>query len=323
MHSLWEKTRGTRERLGSGSYGSVWNMELWDTQRYAVKVIREKTVGHEVLIHARLGRDTHKNIAQYYFSCPVVLHKTEWAEVDPEGDQTTEDATTKSDGVDPNEGGQDDDDERTYSFLLMELFPRGCLKTFLDARSSTKAVYRPQMIEFLTQLTTGLRHLEKFNVVHLDIKPANILLAGEECSPVLKIADFGLSLNTGAKAACGSHPYCAPEMLSNTTTATATSACDVYSLGVVFCELFILERGDEPQGDERTTMRQALSYLQCAGVSSECTRLQQVVKGEVDWELIRKMVWYPLHPVVSLHCTTTDRREGGPYHARGSRGVVL
>jgi len=49
--------------------------------------------------------------------------------------------------------------------------------------------------EILRQITKGLEHLHKLEIVHRDIKPTNILIGGNDVNnkPVMKLADFSVS----------------------------------------------------------------------------------------------------------------------------------
>lgn len=114
---------------------------------------------------------------------------------------------------------------------------------------------------FMRQLTSAIAFLHKNNIVHRDLKPDNILISQKSGSPVLKVADFGLSkvcagLNTksseehpavmaGSKggnqnnavnlnkfwlsSACGSDFYMAPEVWEGHYTAKA----DIFALGII------------------------------------------------------------------------------------------
>uniref|UniRef100_A0ACD5Z3S9 Uncharacterized protein n=1 Tax=Avena sativa TaxID=4498 RepID=A0ACD5Z3S9_AVESA len=85
----------------------------------------------------------------------------------------------------------------------------------------------------------GLCHLHEQNdkpIIHLDLKPANILL---DDNLVPKITDFGLSrlgqLQTICTSSCvGTFGYMAPELLYG---GTITSKLDIFSFGVIIMEI--------------------------------------------------------------------------------------
>ncbi|CAG9120167.1 unnamed protein product [Plutella xylostella] len=91
-----------------------------------------------------------------------------------------------------------------------------------------------QVLYFLQQLVSALRFLRSHNVVHMDLKPHNLLLhEGSAGRVTLKVADFGFAqymasetLQAGIR---GSPLYMAPEMLAE--GATYDAAVDLWSLG--------------------------------------------------------------------------------------------
>lgn len=79
----------------------------------------------------------------------------------------------------------------------------------------------------------ALLHVHRVGLVHLDVKPSNIIVA--KGRPVL--VDFGIARWRSAprpKAVQGTHPYVAPE---ECLMETITPAADVFGLGVTLYEL--------------------------------------------------------------------------------------
>ena len=88
-------------------------------------------------------------------------------------------------------------------------------------------------------MTKALAHCHKRGVLHLDVKPANVLVSRRG---VCKLGDFGCSIVTSKKRVSsgnkaflvGTPGYQAPELLLGKVP---TAACDVYSLGLLFWQL--------------------------------------------------------------------------------------
>lgn len=111
---------------------------------------------------------------------------------------------------------------------------------------------------FSRDLFRGLEHMHGAKIVHLDIKPANLLLQNSSREfPTLKLCDFGLShfLERDGKvqliSRCGTEPFIAPEVRSR---AYVSSAADVWSAAVFLHKLAVgftpyCVRGWKP-GDE-------------------------------------------------------------------------
>jgi len=112
-----------------------------------------------------------------------------------------------------------------------------------------------QRIEFAHQILCGLNYLHSNEILHLDLKPQNILVKNSEC----KIADFGLSERLFAErtsgAAIGTWYYEAPEMVCG--CGDYSFASDIWSIGVIFCEMFLDINPFRFMEDEKQTIKYA------------------------------------------------------------------
>ncbi|XP_018579180.1 serine/threonine-protein kinase mos [Anoplophora glabripennis] len=124
-----------------------------------------------------------------------------------------------------------EDPESNFSLIIMEYFPNSRqLQTLLEYDNYE---IEARMISFAMDICNGLDFVHGKGVLHLDIKPQNILVAGNVC----KICDFGNSVlvtETEKFNHQGTVVYTAPELLQGKTP---TEKCDVYSLGIVLWQL--------------------------------------------------------------------------------------
>ncbi len=91
-------------------------------------------------------------------------------------------------------------------------------------------------LEAAHQICAGLAAAHDCGLLHRDLKPANIMLDGRGR---VRITDFGLALSsedaTGRRETSGTPAYMAPEQIGK---GEASVRSDIYSLGLVFYELF-------------------------------------------------------------------------------------
>lgn len=105
----------------------------------------------------------------------------------------------------------------------------------MDIRKRNLRSYQPQNLKnIIKQLLQGLSDIHKVGVVHMDIKPSNILIDEKEN---ICYIDFGISLKKGNIVHLGSTLwYRAPELLKNGIV-EASSSIDIWSLGCIIYEL--------------------------------------------------------------------------------------
>ncbi|XP_006881452.1 PREDICTED: serine/threonine-protein kinase 35 isoform X2 [Elephantulus edwardii] len=137
--------------------------------------------------------------------------------------------------------------EPCYLWFVMEFCEGGDLNQYVLSRRPNPATNK----SFMLQLTSAIAFLHKNHIVHRDLKPDNILITERSGTPILKVADFGLSkvcagLTPRGKegsldnknvnvnkywlsSACGSDFYMAPEVWEGHYTAKA----DIFALGII------------------------------------------------------------------------------------------
>jgi serine/threonine protein kinase len=134
-------------------------------------------------------------------------------------------------------GGETEDG--TY-YIAMEYLPGGTLKELMRSKGRLS----PQTaVEVALQAADALRAAHEKGIIHRDVKPDNILLAG---SDYVKVADFGIARAADATTIShlgdilGSVKYMSPEQAAGRPVGPRS---DLYSLGVVLYEMLT---GDVP-----------------------------------------------------------------------------
>jgi serine/threonine protein kinase/HEAT repeat protein len=143
---------------------------------------------------------------------------------------------------------------RIYDFLelagahavTMEYFPSHDLARVLLDQVSLDV---KRGLAIMSQMCAGLSAAHAANVIHRDMKPANVLIGEDD---VVKIVDFGLaaaqqqieSRLTKSGYLVGTPEYMAPEQIGS---GEADHRVDIYALGIIMYELF---SGVRPYSDE-------------------------------------------------------------------------
>lgn len=152
-------------------------------------------------------------------------------------------------------------------FFTSELLVAGDLKTMIGAPI-------PIIEELLLQALRALEYLRGHKLLHLDIKPQNLLLRQEGAHPVLALIDFGLATFRPPDRPGGTANYIPPEMIvRRLDDADAIleypppdHRSDLYSLGVTFYYLltgtqpFCVLAPDGKRVDSAATLQRHLSF---------------------------------------------------------------
>ena len=200
-------TKGFKDKLGEGGYGSVYKGTLRSGRDVAVKVLgKSKANGQEFINEvATIGRIHHVNVVRLIGFCA----------------------------------------ERSKRALVYEFMPNGSLEKHIfrtDQEESSTLGYE-KMYKISLGVARGIEYLHRgcdMRILHFDIKPHNILL-DENFTP--KVSDFGLAKLYPADgsiatltAARGTIGYIAPELFYKNLGNVSYKA-DVYSFGMLLLEM--------------------------------------------------------------------------------------
>lgn len=137
-------------------------------------------------------------------------------------------------------------------------------KTIVLIRVTTEEILPPDMVALL-QMAKGLNYIHSKNLVHSDIKPANILISTSTPAQ-LKLSDFGFAKKVNEKGNYtlsgkkGTRCWMAPEVYGTRDSKRRVITrglkrgdlrSDIFSLGCVF--YYFLTRGEHPFMDESSS----------------------------------------------------------------------
>ncbi|KIW64961.1 hypothetical protein PV04_07256 [Phialophora macrospora] len=123
-------------------------------------------------------------------------------------------------------------EENGHLYIQTEFCEEGTLDVFLAQVGLKARLDDFRIWKILLELSQGLKHIHDTGFIHLDLKPANVLITFEG---VLKIADFGMATRWPAKAGIegeGDREYIGPEILMGRYDKPA----DIFALGLIMLE---------------------------------------------------------------------------------------
>lgn len=243
--------------LGAGSYGTVYKGMIAGIP-VALKVLQYKeidAVRDELFASMSLH---HPNLVQTYMAFQQPRARDDGPdEDDPFADMMTLDLLSQREKLElegPLAGGgyweeQRDmetesvapDDQVIECYIVQEYCNMGDLKRLITDGSVSGPTHLKRCVMMVLDIARGLAHMHKYKVLHLDLKPQNILLSRKPSDrPVCKIADFGVSRAMPADMAtvntnrCGTAVYAPVEMVMD---GKVSPTADVYSLALIMGEM--------------------------------------------------------------------------------------
>ncbi|KAL0288353.1 UNVERIFIED_CONTAM: Rust resistance kinase Lr10 [Sesamum calycinum] len=153
--NIKKMTRGFREKLGEGGYGSVYKGKLRSGHDVAVKVLSKPKENGQDFINevATIGRIHHVNVVNLVGYCV----------------------------------------ERSKRALVYDFMTNGSLDKYVRIRERNNSLSLEMKCEIAIGVARGIEYLHRgcdIQILHFDIKPHNILL-DDNFTP--KISDFGLA----------------------------------------------------------------------------------------------------------------------------------
>ena len=129
--------------------------------------------------------------------------------------------------------------ENNKTLIIMEYCEGGDLAKFIESQKQFLDV--DFIIEWVTQLTSGVRFIHGRKIIHRDLKPANIFLTLDKN---LKIGDFGIAKGLDrtsglASTFAGTAVYIAPEIHGGEKY---DMSADLWSLGCIIFEIATLKK---------------------------------------------------------------------------------
>jgi serine/threonine protein kinase len=196
-----------REKLGEGGMGAVYLAEHVDIERrVALKLVHAELLRNPMV----LGQFRQEARAASRIGNPYICDVTDWGEL-PDG--------------------------RVF-FVMEYLDGRSLGRVLEDVRKVTPA----RCIPILRQVAKALGSAHEKGIVHLDVKPDNVLLVSKDGrADAVKVVDFGVAGILGQQSGSrvmGTPEYMAPE---RATGKTYDHRSDVYSLGVMAYEMLVGE----------------------------------------------------------------------------------
>lgn len=199
-------------------------------------------------------------------------------------------------------------------YLAMEYVEGQDIITWCDEKRLTI----PQRIALFRQICEAVAYAHRNLTVHLDIKPSNVMVSTDG---IVKLLDFGTSKlvsNEGilTTTIMATPAYASPEQLRGEAV---TTACDIYSLGVILFELLAghrpyphssfvmaMDHAFREQEPPRVTAKLTPDAANRRGVSEN--KLKQTLSGDLSTIVARCLRSRPRDRYASVDALSEDLR---------------
>ncbi|GLT59380.1 hypothetical protein SLA2020_322010 [Shorea laevis] len=201
---LEDATKGFKEELGKGSFGTVYKGELsrnFVAVKKLDKVVQEGEKEFKTEVNV-IGQTQHRNLVRLLGYC----------------------------------------DEAEHRLLVYELMQNGSLASFLFGLLRPSWQQRLQIASEIARGLTYLHEECRTQIIHCDIKPQNILLDDSFTAKISDFGLAKLLINSKSHTLTGirgTKGYVAPEWFRSTPI---TAKVDVYSFGVMLLEILCCSR---------------------------------------------------------------------------------
>lgn len=199
-----------------------------------------------------------------------------------------------------------------HAYMVLEYLDGRTLRSVLssDARGVGRALPKGLALDVVMSVARALTAAHEHGIVHLDLKPENIMMltAGQ-----VKVLDFGIASRNGARTYGGTRPYMAPEQWRGEDIDART---DLWAVGILLYELLT---GAHPLAPFTKDRLKSVADLRAPMPQLRETRPDLAALSEIVSRCLRKRKEERFASVAEL-CSALDPLREGVRRAKLTEG---